>query len=251
MRAGGSAAAAALFAGIAAIIDEKNGPQGNLAPQLYELSRTEGIFADVQQGDARLLCAEGSANCDASGKIGFDAVAGYDLATGLGSVDAQKLVNEWARAAATGTDCGQRIAFGDADGSEYYVQPHRADHADGQCYFLNGRGIADGNSFFRGRGDRHESESVGIDAGLERSGELHVHERNEDRRQQHYRDLQRRRDVRLGDFAAAGGEYPAERYLAYHGAVHAETDGGSAVFSDGQHRGGIAAGKERSRRQGR
>ncbi len=104
MRAGGSAAAAALFAGIAAIIDQKNGQQGNLAPQLYELSRTDGIFDDVQQGDARLVCAEGSPNCDASGKIGFDAVAGYDLATGLGAVDAQKLVSEWARAAATGTD---------------------------------------------------------------------------------------------------------------------------------------------------
>lgn len=103
VRAGGSAAAAALFAGIAAILDEKNGPQGNLAPQLYELSRNGGIFDDVQQGDARLFCAAGSPGCDASGKIGFDAVAGYDLATGLGSVDAQRLVNEWARAAATGT----------------------------------------------------------------------------------------------------------------------------------------------------
>jgi hypothetical protein len=103
VRAGGSAAAAALFAGIAAIIDEKNGPQGNLAPQLYELSRRSGIFDDVQQGDARLFCVGGSPDCDASGKIGFDAAAGYDLATGLGSVDAQKLVNEWARAAATGT----------------------------------------------------------------------------------------------------------------------------------------------------
>ena len=103
VRAGGSAAAAALFAGIAAIIDEKNGAQGNLAPRLYELSRSSGIFDDVQQGDARLFCAAGSDNCDASGKIGFDAIAGYDLATGLGGVDAQKLVNEWARAQATGS----------------------------------------------------------------------------------------------------------------------------------------------------
>ena len=44
VRAGGSAAAAALFAGIAALIAEKNGPQGNLAPRLYKLSRRSGIF---------------------------------------------------------------------------------------------------------------------------------------------------------------------------------------------------------------
>src|SRR5437762_2470557 len=43
VRAGGSAAAAALFAGIAAIIEEKNGPQGNLAPRLYALSRRNDI----------------------------------------------------------------------------------------------------------------------------------------------------------------------------------------------------------------
>ena len=103
VRAGGSAAAAAMFAGVAAIIAEKNGPQGNLAPTLYQLSRHNDVFEDVLQGNARLNCAVESPGCDASGQIGFDAVAGYDLATGLGSIDAQKLVDEWARAAATGT----------------------------------------------------------------------------------------------------------------------------------------------------
>lgn len=103
VRGGGSAAAAALFAGLAAIIVQKNGPQGNLAPTLYELSRHAGVFDDVQQGNTRLACAPGSPECDASGQIGFDAAAGYDLATGLGSIDAQNLVNNWAKAAATGT----------------------------------------------------------------------------------------------------------------------------------------------------
>ena len=103
VRGGGSAAAAALFAGVAAIIAQKNGPQGNLAPTLYELSRRAGIFEDVQQGNTRLACAPGSPECDASGHIGFDAAVGYDLATGLGSINVQNLVNDWARAAATGT----------------------------------------------------------------------------------------------------------------------------------------------------
>ncbi len=103
VRSGGSAAAAAIFAGIAAVINERNGVQGNLAPHLYALTGQSGIFEDVQQGSARLWCAAGSPNCDASGQIGFGAAAGYDLATGLGSVDAEKLVNEWPKAQATGT----------------------------------------------------------------------------------------------------------------------------------------------------
>jgi hypothetical protein len=103
VRSGGSAAAAAMFAGIASLLAAKNGPQGNLAPELYELSRRSGIFNDVQQGGNRLFCTAGSPGCDANGQIGFSALAGYDMATGLGSVDAQKLVSAWATPAATGT----------------------------------------------------------------------------------------------------------------------------------------------------
>lgn len=103
VRGGGSAAAAALFAGVSAILAQKNGPQGNLTTTLYELTRQAGVFNDVEQGSARLVCSAGSPGCDATGHIGFDAASGYDLATGLGSIDAQKLVTEWAKAAATGT----------------------------------------------------------------------------------------------------------------------------------------------------
>lgn len=103
VRSGGSAAATAMFAGIASLLSAKDGPQGNLAPELYELSRRSGIFEDVQQGGNRLFCATGSPDCDANGQIGFSAVAGYDMATGLGSFDAQKLVSAWATPEATGT----------------------------------------------------------------------------------------------------------------------------------------------------
>ncbi len=102
-RSGGSAGATALFAGIAAVVAGKYGPQGNIAPHLYELSRQSGLFEDVAQGNARLFCASGSPGCDAAGQIGFDAAAGYDLATGLGSVNAQKLVSAWATPQAVGT----------------------------------------------------------------------------------------------------------------------------------------------------
>jgi hypothetical protein len=103
VRSGGSAAAAAMFAGIASLLAAKNGPQGNLAPKLYELSRRSGIFNDVEEGGNKLFCAAGGSGCDANGQIGFSAVAGYDMATGLGSVDAQKLVSAWATPEAVGT----------------------------------------------------------------------------------------------------------------------------------------------------
>jgi subtilase family serine protease len=104
VRAGGSSAGAALFAGIAALVDQKNGHQGNLAPHLYSLSSQSGIFTDVEQGSARLPCAPGSSGCEADGLIGFNAAAGYDLATGLGVVDADALVSKWPRPEATGTE---------------------------------------------------------------------------------------------------------------------------------------------------
>ena len=85
-----------LFAGIAALIAQKYGAQGNLAPHLYALSGKRGIFADVAQGSAQLPCVAGSAGCDASGEIGYTAQSGYDLATGLGVPDAHALVTDFA-----------------------------------------------------------------------------------------------------------------------------------------------------------
>ncbi|MGA3263618.1 MAG: Ig-like domain repeat protein [Terracidiphilus sp.] len=102
-RSGGSSAATAIFAGVAALVAEKYGAQGNLAPHLYALSRQSGIFEDVQQGSAQLKCFAGSPGCGASEQIGFTAGAGYDLATGLGVPDVQKLVTSLATPAATAT----------------------------------------------------------------------------------------------------------------------------------------------------
>ncbi len=103
VRSGGSSAAAAIFGGIAALLNQKYGSQGNLASHLYSLNSQSGVFNDVQQGNARLACAHGTTGCDASGTIGYAAASGYDLATGLGSPSADKLVNLWATPAATGT----------------------------------------------------------------------------------------------------------------------------------------------------
>lgn len=103
MRGGGSAIAAAIMGGISARLNEKYGAQGNLAPGLYALRSDSEVFDDVQTGTAKLPCAAGTPGCDASGRIGYDAASGYDLATGLGSVNAAKLVSDWASPQAAGT----------------------------------------------------------------------------------------------------------------------------------------------------
>jgi hypothetical protein len=118
MSAGGSAASAAIFSGIAALLAEKYGPQGNLAPNLYALSgraqpsdsehgKFVTAFIDITSGGARLSCVVGSPGCtevgDGRGEIGFNSAAGFDLATGLGSVNAGALVRNWVISAAVGT----------------------------------------------------------------------------------------------------------------------------------------------------
>ena len=102
VRSGGSGVATAFFAGVAALINQKNGVQGNLAPSLYATSRIGGVFNDVAQGTAKLACVPGSSGCDSSGLIGYTAGSGYDLATGLGVPDVQKLVTSLATPATTG-----------------------------------------------------------------------------------------------------------------------------------------------------
>ena len=102
VRSGGSGVATAFFAGVAALINQKNGVQGNLPPSLYATSHISGVFNDVAQGTAQFTCVPGSSGCNASGLIGYAAGSGYDLATGLGVPDVQKLVTELAKPQVTG-----------------------------------------------------------------------------------------------------------------------------------------------------
>ena len=100
VRSGGSGVATAIFAGVAALIDQQHGAQGNLAPGLYAASLIGGVFSDVQQGAAQLPCVAGTSGCGAGGQIGYAAASGYDLATGLGVPDVQLLVKSFAVPAA-------------------------------------------------------------------------------------------------------------------------------------------------------
>ena len=87
---GGTSAAAPSFASIMALVSQKNGRAlGNINPVLYPLAIKQAsggaaVFHDITSG-----------NNTVPGVIGYSAGTGYDLATGLGSVDAALLVNHW------------------------------------------------------------------------------------------------------------------------------------------------------------
>jgi len=112
----GTSAAAPSMAGIAALLNQKMGSaQGNLNPRLYALAQSpsNGVFHDVT------VATSGVASCDVTvpsmcnnstpgasaltgGLPGYLVGPGYDLATGLGSIDVANLLARWASAATPG-----------------------------------------------------------------------------------------------------------------------------------------------------
>lgn len=124
--AGGTSAATPAFAGILALAEQKTGTRlGNVNYLLYSLAAQPGssctsssteaascIFNDVVTGNNAVPCAPGTPNCsattgtatgvlvDGNGNPAYSTHAGYDLATGLGSVNGAHLVNAIVSAAA-------------------------------------------------------------------------------------------------------------------------------------------------------
>src|SRR5690349_14687427 len=125
--AGGTSFASPIMAGIQALINQKaGGPQGNPAPVYYQLAAAEYgssgssacnsdngnavgascIFYDVTMGDMDVDCT--GPNCFLSdGSVGvlstsnssfapaYGTTTGWDFATGIGTVNAANLVNNW------------------------------------------------------------------------------------------------------------------------------------------------------------
>ena len=94
---GNSALAASAFAGVAALVVQAHGAQGNLNNGLYATAAAvPGAFHDVTAGTNKVSCAPGSPDCGAdSFTTGYNAGAGYDAASGLGSVDVASLISGW------------------------------------------------------------------------------------------------------------------------------------------------------------
>ncbi len=111
---GGTSAAAPIFAGIVTLLNQAlsaSGGLGNVNPTLYQLAANTsyGAFHQVTSGSNTVYCTAGtpgspqpsSVDCPSTGVLGFnaskdDSSNGYNLVTGLGSVDANKLATAWA-----------------------------------------------------------------------------------------------------------------------------------------------------------
>lgn len=104
---GGTSCGAPSMAGVLALLNQYEVNKGSLAqpglgninPQLYRLARSApAAFHDITSGNNVVSCAQGSPDC-LTGSFGYQAGPGYDLATGLGSLDVDKLAAAWDTAA--------------------------------------------------------------------------------------------------------------------------------------------------------
>jgi hypothetical protein len=99
---GGTSASAPAMAGIMALVNQKYGRQGQADFTLYALAQQKpSAFHDLTVGNNSVPCgAVTGPDCvlQANGFNGtpqYSAASGYDLASGLGSVDANLLVTDW------------------------------------------------------------------------------------------------------------------------------------------------------------
>ena len=120
---GGTSISAPAFAGILSLVNQKTGSrQGNANYVLYNLASQQSkagtacnsitgapsagcVFNDLTTDTIAMPCLKGAPNCtvttssDRYGVLsGYASTSGYDLASGLGSVNAANLVNSWSNA---------------------------------------------------------------------------------------------------------------------------------------------------------
>jgi hypothetical protein len=123
---GGTSASTPAFAGIMALVNQKTGQrQGNANFVLYKLAAAETyancnsssftapaalsgscVFSDITKSNNAVPCVGGSPNCSKTTAGGngvlqsnnspaFSSTAGYDMATGLGSINVTALLTNW------------------------------------------------------------------------------------------------------------------------------------------------------------
>ncbi len=104
---GGTSVGTPVFAGLVVLLNQyltsrgvlSTAGLGNVNPQLYALAQTSpAAFHDITTGDNLVNpCPRLARGCDTT-PVGFTAGPGYDLVTGLGSIDAYSLINSWTSA---------------------------------------------------------------------------------------------------------------------------------------------------------
>ena len=97
---GGTSTAAPSMAGTLALVIQSQGGQrlGQADYAIYNIAANHPSgFHDIAQGNNSVLCTAGTTNCGSNDFVtGYNAGTGYDLATGIGSIDVAKFVNDWA-----------------------------------------------------------------------------------------------------------------------------------------------------------
>lgn len=109
---GGTSTGPPTFSGVLALLLQSNGPGsrvGNINPNLYQLAAmfspttantANNPFHDITSGNNDVTCQGGTPDCPSltptvNGTYGYSAAVGYDQTTGLGSIDANNLVQDW------------------------------------------------------------------------------------------------------------------------------------------------------------
>jgi subtilase family serine protease len=119
--AGGTPLSAAVFGGMMALVEQhvaasttiQSGRVGVANSTLYSLGASvygASVFHDVVAGTNASPCTAGTVGCSGAA-IGYRAGAGYDQATGLGSVDVFSFVNDWLKVTPLGIGQGTAPTF--------------------------------------------------------------------------------------------------------------------------------------------
>jgi len=168
---GGTSVSAPVFAGIVTLLNQYlAGPAspglGNVNPTLYKLAGTpaNGAFHPVKTGDNTVFCTPGTPSaqpvalrCPSGGSFGYlasnaDATTGFNLVTGLGSVDANALAVAWdATRTPTTTSLSSSTAQTYQSGSVTLTATIVPSSAAGSVTFTNGS-TALGTAAFSGGG---------------------------------------------------------------------------------------------------
>jgi hypothetical protein len=141
---GGTSYSAPAFASILGLVAQKAGGRlGNANYVLYKLAAQSGnscdsstvnvtnntcSFYDITSGNNSGTCLPGTPNCQSNGGTwgiltGWPTTAGYDMASGLGSVNAANLVTAWGNAVSSFKASTTSLAFTPATISITHGQP--------------------------------------------------------------------------------------------------------------------------------
>jgi hypothetical protein len=132
---GGTSGSTPAMAGVMAIINQKYGRQGSANGTLYRLAASAAgasIFHDITTDGNQVACESPDPDCvlppltspfPFGQTKGHSSTAGYDMATGLGSIDIANLVNNWSTVAYTPTTTTLTLNSGTATVTAVHGSP--------------------------------------------------------------------------------------------------------------------------------